>query len=313
MKALRWAGPAAVLAVGVAALSVWSSSGGPTRVSVPGDYRTLAAALADVPDGSVIELEPGTYRGSVVVSRPVTIVGGDDAHMEGEPGEPVITITDTNDVTVRGLTVSGGVIGILIRDAERVTIENNVVAGNELRGIRVVYGSARIEGNVIRDTWSPYGKGIHVANALHRPATVIAGNVVEGSGAEGIIANLAQVTIRDNTVRGNGGDGIAVTEMSVGRVEANVVTSNRGAGVLVMDMADAEVVGNFIAGSGPDLGAIHLGFHATATVDGNVIDAGGGCPVMMGTGVAIAGSGNQLAAGVGQCPGLPESLFDGTN
>ena len=309
MRALRWGGPAALLAVSLAALSVWSNSGGPTRVSVPGDYRTLAAALAGVPDGSVIELEPGTYRGSVVVSRPVTIAGGNDAHLVGEPGEPVITITDTTDVTVRGLTVSGGVMGILVRDAERVTIENNVVAGNELRGVRVVYGSARVEGNVIRDTWSPYGKGIHVANALDRPETVIAGNLVEGSGAEGIITNLARVTIRDNIVRGNGGDGIAINEMSVALVEANVVTSNRGAGVLVMDMADAEVVGNFVAGNGPDEGAIQLEFHATATVNGNVIDAAGGCPVMLGMGVAISGSGNELAAGTSPCPGLPETLF----
>ena len=311
MKALRWAGLVALLAAGVA-IVVWLSPGGWNRVSVPGDYPTLAAALADVPDGGLIELESGMHRGSVVVSRPVTIAGQGDASLVGEPGEPVITITGTTDVTVRGLTVSGGAMGILVREAERVIIENNVVTGNELRGIRVVYASARLEGNVIRNTWSSYGKGVHIANARGRAATVIAGNVVEGSGAEGIITNLAQVTIIGNTVRGSGGVGIAVNEMSLGRVEANVVTGNGGAGVLVMDTSHAEVIGNFVVVGGPNAGAIQLGFHAEASVEDNVLDAGDECPVILGLGVVILGSGNELVAGADSCPGLPESLFAGS-
>ncbi len=201
-----------------------------------------------------------------------------EATIHGNPADPTITIRDTQDVTLRRLNITEGKFAVLVRRSDGVVIADNFIAQNRLRGVRVVYATAHILNNRITDTYSPYGKGIHIANAMSWPASLIAGNIVERSGGEGIITNMTHVIIRDNIVRNNGLGGIAITEMSMANVENNIVIENVDAGLYVVDMSMAEVEGNRIGGTRPEpfgrAHAIRVEYYAEAQLNGNRLDGG---------------------------------------
>jgi parallel beta-helix repeat protein len=276
---------------------VWWVSERPPVIEVPGDARTVAEALASAPDGAIVRLAPGTYQVSLTVRRPVTIESEGEAVLVGRPDEPVITVTGTRHVTLRRLTITGGEMGVLIEDSEGVLIADNLVTGNSLRGVKVDFGSARIVGNVVADTFSPYGKGIHVANAMSLPPSVVEGNLVEGSGSEGILSNLVRVTVKGNEVRANGSDGIAVSEMSHVRVLGNTVHGNGRAGIYVVDMSMADLERNLVGGNRSD--GVRLEFHAQARLLGNQVVGNSGCPVATGTSSAVFQHDNRLEGGAG--------------
>lgn len=259
------------LLAGAAALAWWIAARPPV-ISVPGDYATVAAALAAAPEGAVVLLEAGTYRESLEIDRPVSLEGRDgEAVIAGRPDDPAVSVFGTRGVTIRGLTITGGEVGVLVRESEDVLIEDNRIEGNRWRGVRVVLGSARIVDNEVSGTAGAYGKGIHVANSMSRPPTVIAGNLVEGNAGEGIVTNLARVEIRANTVRDNG-VGISVAEMSMASVLDSTVAGNDGPAIAVIDMSSAELEGNQVAGE------VSLQFHAQARLLANRISADG-CPI----------------------------------
>ncbi|MGH9053401.1 MAG: right-handed parallel beta-helix repeat-containing protein [Acidimicrobiia bacterium] len=301
----RGLGGGVLVLAGLLAAGWWIVSR-PAVIEVPGDASTVGEALAAAPEGAVVRLAPGRYEESLVVQGPVTIEGPatGQATIVGRPGQPVITVTGTRDVTLQGLTITGGELGVLIEDSEGVLVADNLVTGNSLRGVKVVFGSARIVGNVVADTFSPYGKGIHVANAMSRSPSVVEGNLVEGSGSEGILTNLVRVVVEGNRVLDNGSDGIAVSEMSHARVLGNTVAGNGRAGIYVVDMSMADLERNLVEGNRSD--GVRLEFHAQARLLGNEVVGNEGCPVATGTSSAVFQRDNRLDGGAG-CPS-PEPL-----
>ncbi|MDP8959532.1 MAG: right-handed parallel beta-helix repeat-containing protein, partial [Actinomycetota bacterium] len=266
----------------------------PPVVEVPGDAPSIRRALAEAPIGAVIRLAAGRYPETLLVSRPVTIEGPPDgsAVIEGDAGAPVVTLVGTRDVTLRHLTISGGEVGVLVKGSDGIVISDNAITDNGLRGVWLVHGSAEIVRNVVRNTTSPYGKGIHVANAMSRPRSIIQGNLVEASGADGILTNFARTVIRGNNVRNNDGYGINVSEMSVADVTDNTVTGSGRPGIFVVDMSTALVEGNRVAGESH---GVHLEFHSQAWVTGNRIAATSGCPVVTGVGSVVLLRANRVA------------------
>jgi parallel beta-helix repeat protein len=304
-----------VVVLGAAALGLWSTDGRGVVLSVPDDYPSVAAALEAAPAGAAIVVQEGNYRESVTILRPITLQGQAGAQLHGESGRPVITVEETADVRIRGLRISGGETGVLVLDSVRISIEENEIVGNELRGIRALGSSVLIRSNLVADTWSPYGIGIHVANAITRPPSVVEGNTVEENGAGGIVVNLAEISIRDNTVRRNGYGGIAVNEMSVGSVVGNRVEGNVGTGILVMDMSTATLRDNEVLGTVPGplgrVDQIRLEFHAVAELVGNVIHVDGSCGVSVSSGSLVTGTDNRWEGIPARCMGLPAGFLTG--
>ena len=73
-------------------------------IHVPADYETISAALENAPDDAIVELAEGVYRESLVIERPLTLRSkeGDTVLLSGSDDEPVIQISDTENVTHRG-------------------------------------------------------------------------------------------------------------------------------------------------------------------------------------------------------------------
>ena len=231
-------------------------------------YETIAEAVAAAPTGGTVRVPAGHYLESITIDRPMTLIA--------EPGGVVlvgqISVVDASGVTVEGFTIRADGTAISVRGGDGIRIVGNEIVGADYRGIHVVNASADIVGNKIRGASGPYLVGIHVANAIARPPSVISGNVIELDGAYGIAVNFAHAEVRGNTVRGGARAGLAVNEMSIVDVRENRVDGAPRYGILVTDMSHAEVVGNTVTGSQEP---IILQFHSTAEIDGNRFASGG--------------------------------------
>ena len=225
-------------------------------------YETIAEAVAAAPTGGTVRVPAGHYVESITIDRPMTLVA--------EPGGVrlvgQISVVDASGVTVEGFTIRANETAISARGGDGIRIVGNEIVGAGYRGIHVVNASAEIVGNEIYEARGPYVVGIHVANAIARPPSVISGNVIELDGAYGIAVNFAHAQVRGNTVRGGTSAGLAVNEMSIVEVRENTVDGAPRYGILVTDMSHAEVVGNTVTGSQEP---IMLQFHSTAEIDDN--------------------------------------------
>lgn len=71
--------------------------------AVPGEYATVADALAD-PVCDVINIDPGQYPENLVIDHDVTLAGAaaDQTFLDGSELDRVILITNTATVTITG-------------------------------------------------------------------------------------------------------------------------------------------------------------------------------------------------------------------
>lgn len=148
----------------------------------------IAAAIAKAPFGGVVHVAPGTYRGRLVIDKPVTIVGHGRPLIEG-PREADVVVVRARDVTIRGIDVAGGGDGPV---------------GNPA-GVRVEGNGTHIEDVSIADSY-------HGIFALGVQGLRIERVKIAGRG--GVIDGEAHATRADaHATRGDGrqrGDGISL-------------------------------------------------------------------------------------------------------
>ena len=276
------AGRLAMLACVVLLLSTSHSSGLALIIHVPADYETISAALENAPDDAIVEVAEGNYRESLVIERPLTLRSkeGVTVLLSGSDDEPVIQISDTENVLIEDLTISGGKFGIFVTRSLNITIRNNVISDSRLVGIKVRLGSADIRNNTIRDANAPYGRGIHITNTTQWAASHVIGNTVSGNALSGIVTNMTgMIYIEDNIVTDNQQHGISIDEMSHALVADNIVDRNAETGIYVFDMSMASICGNVVrntlaavAGAGLRFGnGILIDFHSMAEVHNNIV------------------------------------------
>ena len=245
---------------------------------VPGDYPTLQAAINAAPRTATILVAPGAYPGPMTIGNSLTLRAEQPgtARLVGTEADAVVSIYGTHDVTVQGFVIEGGYYGMLVEESEAVMLADNRIVGAWLAGIRLSRAQARIVGNEVRDTRSPYGMGIELANTHSRPESVIAHNTVSGHAREGIVLHNAEAEVIGNWVTGNDLRGIAITEMSMATVRGNTLVNNADAGLYVVDMSVVEAEDNHIADTRPGpLGwahAIRVEYYAEATLKRNRVD-----------------------------------------
>ncbi|MFQ5414007.1 MAG: hypothetical protein ACE5E6_06065 [Phycisphaerae bacterium] len=192
-------------------------------VQVPDDFPTIAAALAAVPEGGVIQVAEGTHAGGFTVTFTVTIQGGFAADFIGDPdplAHPTIIVAPSGGhaasavlgvgaaAFINGVVCTGGTVGVdasLTGDAS-LSLDTVTCQGNE-RGIRV---------------------DAHDTAALFANLVVLEGNAVVGSGA-GITAQAdgqSAVTFSAGQINGNSAtDGGAAADLDAS-VEAAISILN---------------------------------------------------------------------------------------
>lgn len=251
-------------------------------IQVPGDYATIAEALAAAPDHAIIEIAAGTYPEALVINRPVSLrpAGSGEVLLSPTADEPVIAVRDTSTVTIEGLTIVGGEYGIFVTHSEDVTIRDNIVSNSRLVGIKVRLGAADILDNTVFHAQPPYGMGIHVTNTTQWPTSRVIGNLVFGHTRSGIYTNMTgMIEVFDNVVTDNGHHGIAITEMSHADVFGNIVVDNALTGIQLLDMSMAHICDNIVSDTrgssdAPQIrqgNGIEVDYHSEATLAGNTI------------------------------------------
>ena len=172
-------------------------------ISVPGDYRTIQAAIEAAKDGNVIIVEPGVYYERIdFMGKNITVrsTKPDDPEVvantiiDGRRRGSVVTFRSGEGAKaeLKGFTINGGVGtmetiaylydgeevvstgyfggGILIIGGSSPTIAHNVISGNQAEldggGIAVLDNSnPSIINNVIEENWAFNGGGITVWNS----------------------------------------------------------------------------------------------------------------------------------------------------
>ena len=239
----------------------------------------LQAIVDGAEPGAVIELEAGTYRGGVVIDKPLTLrpAGDGEVVVDGGGVGTVITV-DAPDVTIEGLVVraSGDTLdreeaGIYVNEPRAKILDNRLE--DVLFGIFLHQApDSVVRGNTIgaKDLFiARRGDGLRLWES-HR--TLVADNVVDG-GRDAVFWFCDELTIRGNRIsNGRYGlhfmysdavvvEGNALIDNSVGSylmyskdltLRRNLISGNNGPsgyGVGLKDMDGAELADNLIVGN----------------------------------------------------------------
>lgn len=220
------------------------------NVTVDGPVRSIREALSIVGRGGTIIVHHGTYRDTtIVVAKPVSIIGERFPVLDGEGKRQIMTVT-ADSVTVRGLDFRN--VGVaytedlaaikVIRAADCVIADNRIEDG--FFGIYLQEASrCSVERNVlkashVRDATS--GNGIHL---WHSRDITIAGNTIAGH-RDGIYFEFVrEAHVRDNLSENNLRYGLHFMFSDSCDYERNTFRHN-GAGVAVMYTHNVRMVGN---------------------------------------------------------------------
>ena len=192
-----------------------------------------AIAWADPGDTLIVS---GTCHEHVTVpvdKNSITLDGGGTAAISGsDPAQPTVLVRG-RDVTIRGFTVTGGLVGISVRDGGSGRIDGNVVSDAEVYGVSVsVLATATIVNNTLQHNGQA---GIAVAEN---------GNAFIG------FVDSTDLVASPNLISGNGTQGIVVGRNSYARIVGNDISQNTANGLLVREASHALVTDNVINGNG---------------------------------------------------------------
>ena len=210
--------------------------------------NTVMAALGNVKPGDTV-LVSGTCNEQVSFAPEmvrITLDGQKKTTIQ-HPGKPAASphtvFIRGKDITIKGITVIGGLDGIHLAGPASAELDGNVVVKAARAGIHIDKGS------VVR----------------------ILNNTVQDSGVYGIDitgVSLAYIGVRiprlpalsPNTIRNNGGAGINIERSSSAWIVGNTISNNKGSGIVVHRNAQADVMANVINANGGD--AIAASFNA---------------------------------------------------
>jgi nitrous oxidase accessory protein len=243
--------------------------------TTPHPMKELRDQLARTPSGGTLAVQPGVYRGELVIDRPVTLVGIGHPVLQGDRAGTVLTIRAAG-TTVRDLMIEGSGPGPVDNPAG-VSVEADRVVVKDLH-IRDTYTGIWVEG--VRDAQ-------------------ITGNVIEGRKMVAVSGETPASRDGDmaGMVMGPGKESGKDSGKGSGSGEAQ---AGRGDGVSLFNAIRPVVAGNDIAdvrdgvylsyGSGTRIEcnsvvdsryAIHSMYGETVTVARNHFAANQSGPVMM--------------------------------
>jgi len=202
-------------------------------VNCPGD--SLQAAVGSVVLRNTTILVNGICNENITITfEPVnlTLDGGGAATINAlNSTQPTVTVL-SRYVTIKRLTITGGVIGISVVRGATANIDGNTIQSGS-------YGIVLSENS--------YGYIINNTIQNNPTAGVI---VVDSSFADiGVSGGGSSLDILPNNIHSNG-TGIIVARSSSAQIVGNNISSNTGDGVLVSKVSHADIANNTINGNG---------------------------------------------------------------
>ena len=210
--------------IGAATVNVDCSAGG-----------AVGPILSGLKPGDVV-LVQGTCQENIVIQpelQRITVDGQRKATIKATDGrQPAIQVLG-REVTIKGLTVTGGFFGIAINRGATAVVDNNTIQHAAGTGLEVSQNSfARIINNTIQHS------GRHGIFVLGSASAHI-----------GVLSTNDKVP-QPNVIQNNGGDGIQVLRASTARIIGNTLSGNRRNGLTVQQASHADVAGNVFNSNG---------------------------------------------------------------
>ena len=243
-------------------------------------YRSIGAAASAVARGGRVVVCGGTYREDVMVTKPLSLLGRPSAVIDAAGKINGILITAAN-VTVSGFRVTNATgEGILVRSADHVTIERNVVTHNDLGGLPVhpvpnTYAECKAVGQIPGDC----GEGIHLMSSSY---STVAHNVSSGNSGGILLSDETGPTAHNHIVGNVAANNLFDCGVTVvghnPKAAPGGVPAPRVAGVFANDIAGNSISGNGLKGGGSGV-VLATGLPGGAvydnTVEGNRISGNG--------------------------------------
>ncbi len=187
--------------------------------------ESIQDAINAAPAGSVIRVDPGTYRGNLEIARSIHLIGNQVVIA------PASVPTDNLCLTPGFFN---GVVGICIH------------GGFDLdTGALTPISNVSVEGFTVRNFGGPGLVGLAVDSLrLERTAAV-------SNGEMGMFINtVTDFSVADSRASGNGADGLFL-ENAYGRtiVAGNELNGNTGSGLLVINSLGGRISGNELHGN----------------------------------------------------------------
>jgi hypothetical protein len=194
----------------------------------------------------------------------------------------VVDIEDSTDVTLQGLTINGGDVGVLCGDFSVCRFKNNTIqnATDSVTGdgVGVWLGQSRasFDGDVVQHN---SGHGVNIANASSARGINIQ---VNNNGVGVLVLHHSTFSLFVGAITGNAGSGITVRGASEANIESILgpinISSNGGNGVQIHDLS----FGVFLSGAPPPLAITGNAapdvncFQLSYSAQGATTDIGGG-------------------------------------
>ena len=213
-------------------------------------HATIPSALAAAADGDTILVHGGRHAvGTLLIAKPVSLVGEGRPVLDGEFKHEVITIT-APDVTVRGFDIINGgrsstkeLSGVRIEGVAGYNVTDNLLKDCDYGIYLARAGAGDVAGNTLSgksDKELNSGNGIHLWNTK---GVRVRRNSVTGH-RDGIYLEFAHESeIQDNIVLENMRYGLHFMNAHRSHYRRNRFTSN-GAGVAIMYSREIEMTDN---------------------------------------------------------------------
>ena len=239
-----------------------------TTISVPADFSTVQAAIDAAADGDTILVAAGTYQENIFFLGKAIHVTSEDgpattfldgnqtgsvvSFVNGEGASSIIegfTIMNGTGTFISGPDISSGG-GVFVTNAGGPSIIGNVITDNTSStgnggGIGCFEATAIVSDNSITGN---AGGGVYATNSL-QTMTITNNSIDTNSSNEGInIDGVAVVMVGENTVFGNGSEGIKLCNCDVADLIDNAVLAGPGDGIFVRFCEQVTAIGNYIEG-----------------------------------------------------------------
>lgn len=189
------------------------------------EARGLESVINEVPVGGILILGSGEYSANAVVSQPILIVAEAEAVLRPEdPSVAVLTIRDTEDVLICGLTVEEASRGIEVLNSS-CTIARCLINSFDI-GIEVLSPGPHVA--AIQDC-AIAGKGIGI-EVVGAGTAVVTDCEIRVSGTGIMVAGLASLVANHCSIS-RCLDGIVAATSADVLLYANTITENLSTGI----------------------------------------------------------------------------------
>jgi parallel beta-helix repeat protein len=237
-----------------------------------GDFDRVVTAVRSVEPGTRVLVRPGTYKGKVIVTKQLELVGDgarEDVVLEASGSDVVVwraragrienlTIHQLGDGICDGVDVAGGA----------VDIEGCDISARGRAGVAVHASRGNVQRCRIHDC---NGSGVVV---YENGRGTFEDNDITANGDSGIAVDSGgEPVVRANRITGNTQSGVYVYENGRGTFEDNDITANGFAGIAVGSGGEPVVRGNRITSNTQS--GVHVHEKGRGTFEDNDITANG--------------------------------------